>query len=237
MAKLVYIDETGLNEQGVGKQHFATLAAIIVSEDTVKSLRDSMKSIAAHTFGIVSDDFEFHAYDVWNGRGIWRELAHSDRLGVLKELIALLDEHDISVSHSTIDKQKLHARYAGAADHNLYLLALQFLLEKIDALPENKIIIADETKEHELKAVRMLADMQDWGSGEVPSRQLQTIIDSLHYVKSHQSPGVQMADLVAYILQRSRLDSQHHPDADTAIAQMKQTIWNHCSTWRQTWPS
>lgn len=47
--------------------------------------------------------------------------------------------------------------------------------------------------------------MQDWGwGGEVPGRQLKTITDSLHFVSSHDSAGVQMADLVAYVIQRRR---------------------------------
>jgi hypothetical protein len=236
VAKLVYIDETGLNERGAGRQQYATLASIIITEDTVKPLRDSLRRIASQSLDVLPNDFEFHAYDIWNGRGIWSALEPAARLDVLKSVVGLLDEHDITVSHSTIDKPKLHARYGGRADSNVYLLALQFLLEKIDALSENKIIIADEAKEHELKAVRMLSDMQDWGSGEVPSRQLRTIIDSLHYVKSHQSPGVQMADTIAYILQRSRLPTQNHPNANAAMEQMKSTVWKHCSTWRQAWP-
>lgn len=71
-------------------------------------------------------------------------------------------------------KSRLHARHRGAADANAYLLALQFLLEKVDALgPTLKVLVADEAKEQELPAVKMVADMQTWaGGGEVPGRQL-----------------------------------------------------------------
>jgi hypothetical protein len=33
--------------------------------------------------------------------------------------------------------------------------------------------------------MKMVADMQEWGGGEVPGRKLETIIDSLHFVSSH----------------------------------------------------
>lgn len=38
------------------------------------------------------------------------------------------------MAHASIQKQRLHDRYDGAADRNSYLLALQFLVEKIDQL-------------------------------------------------------------------------------------------------------
>jgi len=236
MAKLVYIDETGLNEKGANKQPLLTLVAVIVDEQTVKPLRDSMKQIVSNYIELVPFEFEYHAYDIWHGRNLWTGQSNTKRLEVFSKLVKLLDEHDIRLSHATINKEKLHKRYGGSADKNIYLLALQFLLEKINNLSDNKIIIADESKEHELKAVKMLSDLQDWGSGEVPGEQLKTIIDSLHFVRSFQSPGVQLADIIAYLLQRSRLESQHHPEADKAIEEFSSIIWSHCVTWRQEWP-
>ena len=95
--------------------------------------------------------------------------------------------------------------YSGAAEKNAYRLALQFLLEKVDVLgSERKVLIADEAKEQQLSAIRMVADLQKWVGGEVTGRQLRTVIDSLHFVASNASPGVQLADLVAYAIQRSR---------------------------------
>lgn len=71
------------------------------------------------------------------------------------------------VVHASIHKQRLHDRHNGVADDNAYLLALQFMLEKIDSYYTSglKILIADEAKEHQLRAIRMVADLQDWGGG------------------------------------------------------------------------
>ena len=63
----------------------------------------------------------------------------------------------------------------------------------------------------------MVADMQQWGSGEVPSIKLRTIIDTLHYVQFNASFGVQMAELVAYIFQRPQRNSEKHPDAELRL--------------------
>jgi hypothetical protein len=63
----------------------------------------------------------------------------------------------------------------------------------------------------------MVADLQGWGGGEVPGAKLKTVIDSMHFVSSHASPGVQLADLVAYALQRKWNAWDTHPDAKAVI--------------------
>jgi len=126
-------------------------------------------------------------------------------LAAYEVAIRLLDACDVDIAHSSIHKARLAAMYSGAAEKNAYRLALQFLLEKVDVLgSERKVLIADEAKEQQLSAIRMVADLQKWVGGEVPGRQLRTVIDSLHFVASNASPGVQLADLVAYAIQRSR---------------------------------
>jgi hypothetical protein len=98
------------------------------------------------------------------------------------------------------------------------------------------VLVADEAKEQELRAVKMVADMQEWGGGEVPGRPLQTIIDSLHFVSSHASPGVQMADLVAYVLQRSR-HKEGHPNAQAGLDRLAAVVTARTITWRDVWPN
>lgn len=169
--------------------------------------------------------------------GVLGEEATHELLAAYEDAISLLQSLELGVSHATINKPELHARYDGAADGNAYVLALQFLLEKLDASGSaRKVVVADEAKEHQLRAVKMLSDMREWGGGEVPGRKLTTFIDSLHFVRSADSPGVQMADLVAYILQRQVRGKEHHPDVQAARQRMLDVIWARTSTWREPWP-
>jgi hypothetical protein len=111
------------------------------------------------------------------------------------------------------------------------------LLEKLDAnVGGNKLLIADEAKEQQLRAIKMFSDMQrvEWG-GPVPGRKLTTFIDSLHFVSSRASAGVQMADLIAYVIQRSKR-SERHPGAQVARERMIAVIESRTRTWRDTWP-
>jgi len=206
----------------------------------VQTLSGGLRQVASDHLGWLPTDFEFHGVEIWSGIKCWEGKSPSELLAAYEAAIALLDTCDITIAHSSIQKERLHQRYGGAADKNAYLLALQFLLEKIDLNlgSANKVLVADETKEQQLRAVKMVADMQQWGGGEVPGRQLRTIIDSLHFVRSNASPGVQMADLVAYLLQRQRRPrANQHPDALAALDRMGSVILNHTRTWRQPWPS
>lgn len=239
MARFVYIDETGSVGTGGARQPHLTLVAAIVDEDAVQPLARDLSGLAMKHLGWVPADFEFHGHELWHASGHWSGKQPPELLAAYEDVIGLLDVHDIDVAHSSINKAKLTERYGGAADQNAYVLALQFLLEKVDAYgSSNKILIADEAKEQQLRAIKMVADMQTWGGGEVPGRQLRTVIDSMHFVSSHASPGVQMADMIAYLRQRRRRQKpEGHPDVEVAMARMIEAIGNHTRTYRQPWPT
>ena len=165
----------------------------MVLEDKVQPLGHAMREIARDSLGWLPPDFEFHGHELWGGTGVWGGKEPPELIASFEAVIDLLEGLDLSVAYSSINKAGLHIRYDGAADNNAYLLALQFLLEKIDLLAShNRVIVADEAKEHQFRAIKMVADMQEWRGGEVPGRRLTSVIDSLHYVQSNASYGVQM---------------------------------------------
>lgn len=237
MARLVYIDETGSVGRGARSQPKLMVVAAMVDETQVQALNESLEDVAMTHLGRCPADFEFHGNEVWHGSKYWKGKDPPELLAAYEAAIALLGTHDIDLAYSSIHKKRLNDRYGGAADANAYRLALQFLLEKVDSYSRDlKILVADESKEQELRAIKMVADLQSWGGGEVPGRKLRTIIDSLHFVPSDASSGVQMADLVAFLLQR-RARAEGHPDVDASKARMLATISDHTRTWRGTWPT
>lgn len=71
----------------------------------------------------------------------------------------------------------------------------------------------------------------------MPGTKLKSIIDSMHFVSSRTSPGVQLADLVAYALQRRWNGRDSHPDAEGAIDRIAGVVYEHTRTWRAAWPA
>ena len=239
VAQLVYIDETGSVGRGAKSQPLLTLAAAVVDESKVQSVAEHFRGVAIDHLGTIPTDFELHGHEIWGGRGHWSGHHPETLIAVYEQAISALDVLDIDVASASIHKQRLHDRYNGVMDDNAYVLALQFLLEKIDIFQrdEYKILVADEAKEHQLRAIGMVANLQDWGRGEVPGRKLETVIDSMHFVTSHASPGVQLADLVAYAIQRRSNTPESHPNAAAAITRIHETIVEHTRTYRQVWPA
>lgn len=237
MAKLLYIDETGSVGKGANKQPLLTVAAVLVDEENVRALATAFRQVASDHLGWVPADFELHGNEVWGRQKHWKSKGYDELIAAYEDAIAVLQTLDIYVSWASIHKQRLHDRYSGSADANAYLLALQFMLEKIDTgYGGNKILIADEQKEHQLRAIKMVADMQDWGGGEVPSTPLRSVIDSMHFVSSHASPGVQLADLVAFALQRKWNAWDTHPNAKAGLDRIHEVIREKTLTWREPWP-
>ena len=237
MAQLVYIDETGSAGRGAAKQPLLTLVGILVDEEKVQPLRESVDRVAWDHLGWRPADFELHGQEIWHGTGVWADKTPPELLAAYTSAIEILEKLELSVTYASIHKANLTARYSGSADDNAYRLALQFLLEKIDRLGgPRRILVADEAKQEQLKAVRMVADMQQWGTGEVPGRTLKTVIDSLHFVQSHASPGVQMADLVAFVLQRGWRNREGHPNAAETLSRLLSSVYARATTWREPWP-
>lgn len=237
VARLVYIDETGSVGRAGKGQAYLTVVAAIIDESMVQPLRQGLFETAMRHLGWVPEGFEFHGQEIWNGTGHWSGKTPEQLLAAYADVLRLLDQCDVDLAYASIHKANLHVRYDGGADENAYRLALQFLLEKIDTYsPALKVVIADEAKEQQLRAVAMLQQMQEWSwGGEVPGRQLRTIIDSLHFVPSHQSAGVQMADLVGFVLQRSRR-REPHANAQARRDEMMAMVNDHVRTWREPWP-
>ncbi len=235
--KLVYIDETGSVGPGARHQPYLTLVAAIVDESNVAPLAKGLEAVAAKHLGWVPARFEFHGNEIWQGTHHWEGKSPAELLAAYADLMALLDTCDVDIAHASIHKANLHARYRGAADENAYRLALQFLVEKVDSYGSDlKILIADESKDQQVPAVRMVAGMQSWSwGGEVPGKQLTTVIDTLHFVDSCASPGVQIADLVAYVIQRSRR-KESHPDAQNMLDRLWHAVASRTRTYREPWP-
>lgn len=239
MVEFLYIDETGSVGRAARNQPYLTLVAAIVPEDKVQALAAALRRVAFKHLGWIPADFEFHGVELWGGDGHWAGKEPAELLAAYEDAIAVLPALEIRVAHSSIHKANLHLKYDGKADSNAYLLALQFLLERIElrGSDELKVVVADETKEHELAAIKLVSDLQRQNEGVVPGRKLERVIDSLHFVRSSDSPGVQIADLVAFALQRASYGRDKHPNAIAGLQRINQVIVENRTTRREAWPS
>ena len=241
MAELVYIDETIHKDFDTRTQTMMHVVGLAVEESKVQALAAKLTEITFKHLGWVPADFEFHSYDIWHGKGPWAEFEPAAKLVVFEDLVSVLDDLELYVCRSSIDLPKLHLKYDGAFDRNAYLLGLQFMLEKLNDFKGStnlKVLIADKQQEHEFKAIRMVSNMQ-WApfQGEVPGKQLEKIIDTIHFVDSKNSPGVQLVDAIAFLIQRSQGTGPQHPDVVKMVEKLIGIISSRTAKVREPWPA
>ena len=242
---LSYLDESGNTGGNLEDpdQPFHLIAAIMVPEDQVQALAAAFRRLpvfAAEPRQIR----ELRGADLYSGKGPWKGFSPSGRIEAYSEALALLGRHGALVAHASIDKWALR-QSASSEPRMPHLLALRFLAEEIDSylkqqhdpLKQRTLLIADETDEHEAYAQGLVAQMQVRTPSLVGGPALTRIVDQVHFVQSETSPGVQLADLAAFVLtRRMRFPATSHRPSDIAIARLAQIVDSRVVALRDTWP-
>ena len=187
---------------------------------------------------------ELRGADLSSGRGPWRGVSPSERIETYGEALALLGQHGVFVAHASIDKRALR-QTASSEPKMPHLLALRFLAEEIegflrnqeDPLKQRSLLIADETHEHEAFAHGLVMQMQARNLSSDGNPTLTRIVDRVHFVQSETSPGVQLADLAAFVLsRRKRFPSWSPRLSDVAITRLAEIVDSRVVASRDTWP-
>lgn len=254
---LYYTDEsgnTGLNLDSPD-QPVHWIVAVEFTPEAIKAVEAEMLALALRTFRgrAKKPDFEFHGGDLFQGRGDCSALSPAERVRLYGELVALLGRHDCAVFVQGIDKARHKARAEGRgySPWHPHRLAFMYLLERIDerleqAQPEMDffgdlsgppvygLVVADEQKEIDREIVQRFAFWRDSGTEfGYRARELRYLLDTVHYVPSHDSWLIQLVDCVAYLRNRyGRLrrekgsDESRYSASDHAVARLWQ---DHCA--------
>lgn len=236
---LTYVDESGNTGAKLDdpNQPFHVIVGVSVREDAVSELAAHIDDVAKRHFATTerTKETELHAAQLKSGDGPWKGVAPKNRIAIYRAALEALAWDGVFVSHATIDK----VAYAQRADPRPpHLWALQFLIEKLNwhfrTLDERTLLVADETNEHEQYALDLLVDLQ---TGR-PRRGLNfgrvtRVVDTVHFVRSETNRGVQLADLVAYLLCRL-IRTDFAPSAE--LDMWNDCVRKHIRAFRRPWP-
>jgi hypothetical protein len=223
---LFYVDESGNTGANLDTpdQPVHWIVAIGVTPVALKAIEADMLALALRTFRsrARAADFEFHGSHIFRGNGDCAGVAPADRVRLYDELLSLVGKHDCKLFIQGIDKARHKARAAahGYVPWHPHRLGFMYLLERIDewleeeqpeptlfgepAAPLYGLIVADEQKEVDRDIVQRFAFWREAGTDFGSYRELRYLIDTVHYVPSHDSWLIQLADCVAYL--RNRVD-------------------------------
>jgi hypothetical protein len=206
---LAYMDEcgnTGTNADPDQPIHF--LGCLIVEDVAVRPLEEAVRAIAAKYFPEKHTEpkFEFHGVDLYAGKGLFKGSAPQARIDATTELIAAAREHG-KFGFTGVDKIK---SYANAHPHRI---CFTLLAERLEAWLKSKdslaLLVSDENQEVEQDIIRDIHTFKtsttQWGYRRVP---ITRVIDSVHFVKSHNNPAIQVADVLTYLIQKEVLTAR-----------------------------
>jgi Protein of unknown function (DUF3800) len=225
---LVFIDGSG--NTGMDLAHPTStayyLVALAVHGKHARALEDAATELLVRHFGeeCRRPGFECKGSDLYRGSGPCAGMSPAARVELYGELLALLTTHQASVGWVAIDKVRLARRYA--TPMHPHKLAFIYLMEQIErflrARHEYGLIVSDEEKAVESQVMEDLWRYKEMGTsfGYSPM-DLTCIVDNVHWVKSHNSRLMQLADLCAYLCQREARDR----GKTSATALAVQRLW------------
>lgn len=245
-----YLDESGNtgNRLDDPDQPYHYLVAVMVREDKVSLLSERLDELAANA-PTTSELVEYHGKELFAGEGPWLGVAPQVRVNEYAKALAVISEVDAHIAHASINKPALAQRGSRRSPH---LYALQFLTEKIedwvrpktDPLCQLALLVADQNHEVEQYAFNLVRMMHRSGGPVGASSGLakatEHIVDSVYFAPSERSRGIQLADLVAYILNRRNrhMEASNRGRSAQAVEWLEATyIDPRVATWRMRWPS
>ncbi len=247
---ICYVDESGNTGSRLDDPHqpLHLIAAVMVREDRVRDMADRLDELAKRA-PTREPLIEYHASELFHGSGSWEGVYPRQRISEYAKALAVLGQVEADVAYASINKPMLAKK--GYTDPNPHTFALQFLAEKVerflrlqtDVLSQRVLLVADENHEQEQYAFDLVHAMQSTG-GPIGADHglnitLDHFVDAVYFDRSDRNRGIQLADLVAYILHR-RVRTSRHPSNPRSDAAVRQLVNEHLDkqirTWREPWP-
>ncbi|MEV4212535.1 DUF3800 domain-containing protein [Micromonospora sp. NPDC049662] len=213
---LAYVDESFTDS-------WYWIGALVVPERVAIPLTTALDSVMADAAKVhgVPVDAELHGYDMFHGRRAWQAVPPRVRIAIYNAALKAIGAHDVTIILRGVDRHGLRQRYPHPkAPHEV---VLSHLLERVDAYAAKEeqlaLVIADEVDNparHRADLTRYRVD----GTGGYRSRQINRIVDTLHFAASHSSRLVQAVDLITFLHRRMATVAEADQRATAASARM-----------------
>ena len=207
---LLYVDESG--DPGPHGSSHLILAAAALFEGKWLPLEKDLRVLIDRYFPAPPKPTEIHLAELRQGRGAFRSLTSARRSGLLNDFCALANNllaTELTMFAVIADKARWFATNTGKTGDDLYAEMFEDLSSRFDlylrrryaeGAPSKGIVIADPHKaslSEALKSQQRLFQRQGhrWDV-------LYNLIETVFFLNSHESPGLQLADLASYAVWR-----------------------------------
>lgn len=228
---IIYFDEV---KNRPHKQRYYRLGALAIPIDKAKDIEHKVNSLSQDVFGssLLSKDTEFHGNPLICGHGLFKNYDDCKRIEIYQDLLAIIDSfNEILKIDIRIDADKYFASFG------INEMAFIFLVEKANELMrENKthgMLIGDYDEPIIDQSVKDLSEFKTYGT-PYQYKEIENLIDTVHYTQSHHSRFIQLADIYVHSLQ---LVERRNPQPITAsIQNYIKTLQNRFPQKYKQWP-
>ena len=209
---LTYIDESGDTGVKPGSSRHLLLGAAVLFEGQWTYVKRDIDALIAKYFPTAPSPREIHCTDLRGGRDEFAKLPRPQRDAMLDEfcqLTANMLPVELRMFSVIYDKAEWRARNPGKTGDDLYLEAFEVLVSRVDLFlrrchaegrPSKTLMIVDPHSSAMSTALkRALGSFQ---SGGTKWGNLYNVIEAVMFLGSHESPGLQLADLCSYAVWR-----------------------------------
>jgi hypothetical protein len=208
---LLYVDESG--DDGLrGSKHLILTGAALFEGQWMNIHNDIQALLARYSTGLALPFSEIHCSAIRAGKGEFSRIPKAQRLQLVLDagqLCAGLLPSELRAFSVIIDKAYWRANNPGAGKNDLYLYAFEDLTSRFDLFlrrrfssgnPSKGMVIVDPSKSPLSNALKQ-SYKEFRVNGNRWSR-IRNLIETLLFLPSHESPGVQVADVASYAVWR-----------------------------------
>jgi hypothetical protein len=261
---LFYLDESGHTGNNLNdpNQPITWMVALAIKPEVVPVIEESLRKIAKANCPTRASapDFEFKGSSIFQATGDFQNLPPAQRVTLQGDIVATLTANKVRIFARGIDKDK-HQKRATSAGYYLpshpYLLAFMYLVESLDSWLEKKqpkkgessppvfgLVVADEQQDMGREIVKRFTSWREYKTDfGFHARTIEFLIDTIHYVPSHDSWLLQLTDCVAFLLNRrwrnglaTNWDRSKYNQSQAAVDRLWQQHCQPCVEVVKVWP-
>jgi len=205
----LYLDESGgrgwPSPWGRNRYRYYVLAGCLLTPDQDRRAHDVLPEILTEFFPAGDGPIELHYGDLINNRNGYELLEQSDKLKLADRVWDFILELKPLLMGTVVDKTTMRTRYPSPHEPSQY--AMRATIERFDKhlkkVGKYGMTIVD-TQSFEKEMQQMVHESRKAGikiGGTQPmltDSNLENVLNSVVCCPSHMSPGVQIADFVAY---------------------------------------
>ena len=218
------------------QEHF-WLSTICLPIEVVPSIEAALSTLSEEYFSISlpSKATEFHAKDIFHGKGSFRRWEIDQRISLFADLLQVLPHKEIA----RIEIKLNPARMYHTNEHPKW--AFCFMVEKVEALMRSKgghtMLFHDKDRDADAKMAELLSTYKhnQQGTPTTHGMHITRIIETAIAVESSRSRLVQLADIYAYMMMlKEKRDPNYTARKILGHARKSDLLW---PTKYRHWPS